>query len=100
MLHDIEHRGIKSYVFSSASTWNNQGVIGRSVDIIKRCIEHKMMASFLAISLLALKVVYCRNYRFASLFSGAYDMNIVAYHLQNLVGHHDFVVFNVIPNKH
>src|SRR5712692_5266011 len=100
MVDEFDDARDEADVFRSAAAGKYEGVVIFWLDLVEGGVEGEIVAALFRVGLIAFEIVDSGADVVAGFFAGTDGMHRVANHDQRLEWDHDFVVFDVIADKH
>mmetsp|Transcript_8906 Transcript_8906/g.13708 ORF Transcript_8906/g.13708 Transcript_8906/m.13708 type:complete len:289 (-) Transcript_8906:241-1107(-) len=99
-LYQIHHLGIQSQILRCPPPGNDKSTVVLHLHRVKVPVEDKVVAGFLRVGLVSLKVVHSGWTFVPVLLPGADGVHLQSQGEQGLEGYHHLVVLHVVPTQH
>src|SRR5256885_6628432 len=97
---DFDDTWIEANVFRRPATGDDESVVLFGLDLVESSVEHKIVATFFGVGLIAFEIVDAGGNDVSGFFARTDGMDGVSDHQQRLKRNHHFVVFDIITDDH
>ena len=100
VLDDVDNTRIQADVLRRAPSRYHQRVVILCLYVVEAVVQGEVVPGFLAVGLVALKVVHRGAHFVARLFARADCVHLMSHHQKRLKWHHHLIIFHEVANEH